>query len=229
VLIAEDLLLLLTDDDTGRLAASATLVDIALGGALLVELALGGHVDTAGPDERVHRGRLIVRDAAPTGDDVLDDALATLAGKEGKKPQTVVTALGKGTRVRLYERLAQNGVLREEDGRILGLFPTHHWPTQDAGHEAGVRAALEANLRHGSTTDSRVGAIIALLAALNAVHDVVDPERVGLSERELRTRASRIAEGDWAAAAVRSAIAAMMAAIIAASSSAVVVPGSTGS
>ena len=36
MLIAEDLLLLLTDDETGKLAASTTLVDIALGGALLV-------------------------------------------------------------------------------------------------------------------------------------------------------------------------------------------------
>jgi len=40
MLLAEDLLLLLTDDDTGKLAASSTEVDVALGGALLAELAL---------------------------------------------------------------------------------------------------------------------------------------------------------------------------------------------
>jgi hypothetical protein len=58
------------------------------------------------------------------------------------------------------------------------------------------------------------------------VHDVVDPGAVGLSKRELNASASRIAEGDWAASAVRSAIDSMMAAIIAASASAVVVTGS---
>lgn len=226
MLIAEDLLLLLTDDDSGRLAASSTLVDIALGGALLVELALMERVDVAGADEHVHRGRLVVRDARPTGDDVLDGALTRVTSKEGKKPQTVVTALGKGTRGRLYERLAASGILRAEEGRVLGLFPTHHWPTQDASHEATVRVALETALRARAATDTRTGTLIALLSALNAVHEVVDPKAVGLSKRELNASASRIAEGDWAAAAVRSAIDSMMAAIIAATASAVVVTGS---
>ena len=226
MLIAEDLLLLLTDDETGKLAASTTLVDIALGGALLVELALIERVDVAGPDERVSRGRLVVRDAGPTGDDVLDEALTRAASKEGKKPQSVVTALGKGARGRLYERLAASGILRAEEGRVLGLFPTHHWPTQDAGHEAAVRDALDTALKNRAATDVRTGALIALLSALNVVHEVVDPGALGLSKRELNASASRIAEGDWAASAVRSAIDSMMAAIIAASASAVVVTGS---
>ena len=68
MLIAEDLLLLLTDDDTGELAASSTEADVALGGALLVELALTERVDVAGAHKRVREGRLVVRDASPTGD-----------------------------------------------------------------------------------------------------------------------------------------------------------------
>ena len=227
MLIAEDLLLLLTDDDTGKLVASGSSVDIALGGALLVELTLTERVDVAGPDERVAQGRLVVRDAGRTGDEVLDEALATVTSKEGKKPQTVVTALGKGIRARLYERLAENGVLRAEEGHVLGLFPTHHWPTKDAGHEAAVRAALDTALRIGAASDARTGALVALLSALKAVHKVVDPEAVGLSRRELDTSAGRIAKGDWAATAVRSAIDSMMAAIIAATTSAVVA-GSSG-
>ena len=229
MLIAEDLLLLLTDDDTGKLAASSTTVDIALGGALLVELALIERVDVAGPAQEVAPGRLVVHDPGPTGDEILDEALATVTSKEGKKPQTVVTALGRGTRLRLYERLAEGGVLREKEGRVLGVFPTHRWPAQDASHEAAVRAALESALRHGAATDSRTGALVSLLSALNAVADVVDPRAVGLSKRELNASARRIAEGDWAAAAVRSAIGSMMAAVTAAIASAVVVAGSGGS
>src|SRR5215208_6739076 len=75
MLLAEDLLLLLTDDDTGKLAASSTEVDVALGGALLAELALMDRVDVAGADERVREGRLVVRDANPTADSLLDEAL----------------------------------------------------------------------------------------------------------------------------------------------------------
>lgn len=206
MLIAEDLLLLLTADDTGELAAGGTNTDLALGGALLAELPLAQRVDLAGPDERVREGRPVVRDAGPTGDGVLDDALATVGDDEGRKPQSVVAALGKRARGRLYERLAEAGLVRTEEGRILGVLPTHRWPAADAGHEATVRAGLAAALRPGGTTDARTRALVSLLLALEAVHEAVAPESVGLSERELTASARRIAEGDWVGQAVRSAI-----------------------
>jgi Golgi phosphoprotein 3 (GPP34) len=229
MLLAEDLLLLLTDDGTGKLAVSSTDLDVALGGALLVELALIHRVDVAGPAERVREGRLVVRDDDPTGDDLLDEALTIVGQKEGKKPQGVVARLGKRTRVRLYERLVEGGVLRAEDDRILGIFPTHRWPTNDAAHESSVRAGLVTSLRDGVTTEPRTGALISLLLALQAVHKAVDPGSVGLSKKELNANAKRIAEGDWAAKAVRQAIDNMNAAVIAAISSAAVAGGASGS
>ncbi len=173
---------------------------------MLAELALPQRVDIAGPDEQVPEGRLIVRDASPTGDSVLDDALVTVGDKEGKKPQSVVAALGKRTRLRLYERLAEAGLLHAEEGRILGMFPTHRWPADHADHEAAVRASLITALRDGGTTDARTRALVSLLLALKAVHKAVAPEYVGLSKRELNASAKRIAEGDWVGKAVRSAI-----------------------
>lgn len=217
MLLAEDLLLLLTEDDTGKLAAPSTEVDVALGGALLVELTLMQRVDVA-TDERVREGRLVVRDPDPTGDGLLDKALTIVGQKEGKKPQGVVARLGKRTRVRLYERLVAGGVLRAEEDRILGIFPTHRWPSKDAAHESSVRAGLVRALREGATADARTGALISLLLALKAVHKVVDPASVGLSKKELNANAKRIAEGDWAAKVVRQAIDSMNAAVIAAAS-----------
>jgi hypothetical protein len=63
MLIAEDLLLLLTADDSSSLAASGRHVNVALGGALLAEPALLDRVSIAGPDERVREGRPVVSDA----------------------------------------------------------------------------------------------------------------------------------------------------------------------
>lgn len=206
MMLAEDLLLLLTDDETGKLAASADEVDLALGGALLAELALTGHVDVAGPAERVREGRSIVRAPGPTGNDLLDEALATVAGKEGTKPQSVVARLRKRTRLRLHERLTEGGVLRAEEGRVLGIFPSHRWPAQDTAHEATVRAELVEALRDGTTGDPRIGALVSLLHALRAVHKVVEPSSVGLSDGELKANAEQIAEGTWVAKAVRAAI-----------------------
>ncbi|HET9646760.1 MAG TPA: GPP34 family phosphoprotein [Microlunatus sp.] len=228
MLLAEDLLLLLTDDDTGKLAASGTEVDVALGGALLVELALMQRVDVACPDERVREGRLVVRDRDPTGDGLLDEALTIVGQKEGKKPQNVVAQLGKRVRGRLYERLVEGAVLRSEDDRILGIFPRHRWPAKDAAHESSVRAGLVSALREGATAEARTAALISLLLALRAVGKAVDPASVGLSTKELNANAKRLAEGDWAAKAVRQAIDSIIAAIIAATSSAVVVGGGRG-
>jgi len=229
VLLAEDLLLLLTDDDTGELAASSAEVDVALGGALLVELTLTHRVGVAGPDERVREGRLVVTDPNPTGDHLLDEALAIVGQKEGKMAQSVVARLGKRARVRLYERLADGGVLRAEEDRVFGIFPKHRWPSEDAAHETSVRAGLVTALRDGATREARTGALISLLLALNAVHKVVQPGSVGLSKKVLNANAKRIAEGDWAAKAVRQAIDSMNAAVIAATSSAAVLGGSSGS
>ncbi|GAA3162992.1 hypothetical protein GCM10010531_13680 [Blastococcus jejuensis] len=228
MLLAEDLLLLLTDDDTGKPTASGDEVDLALGGALLIELALAGHVDVAGPDEALRQGRLLVRNPGPTGDGLLDEALATVGQKEGSKPQSVVTALGKRIRGRLYERLTEGGVLHAEEGRVLGIFPSHRWPAADAAHETSIRAELETALRNGTTSDPRTGALISLLYALRAAHRAVDPEAVGLSKRELNGRAKGIAEGNWAAKSVRGAIDSMHAVVIAATSSATFPGGSGG-
>jgi hypothetical protein len=225
MLIAEDLLLLLTNDETGRLAASHSEVDVALGGALLVELALMQRVDLAGPSEQVRRGRLVVRDASATSDPLLDEALATVGEKEGKKPQDVVTALGKHVRVRLYDRLVGRGLVRAESGKVLSIFPGHNWPAQDAAHEDFVRADLLTALRNATTGDARTGALISLLLALKAVPKAVDPAAAGLSKREMNANAKRIAEGDWASDAVRHAIDSMIAAVIAATSATVVLGG----
>jgi hypothetical protein len=228
MLVAEDLLLLLTDDDTGKLAAPANAVDVALGGALLIELALLGRVDVAGPGEAVREGRLVVRDARATGDDVLDEALATVGGTEGKTPRSVVTRLGIGLRDRLYARLGARGVVREEERRVLGVLARHRWPAEDVTHEADVRAAVVTAVREGSTAEPRTGALVSLLHALKVVPTVATPEAVGLSKRQVKGNAARIAEGEWAAKAVRQAIDTANAAIIAAITSATVLTASSG-
>jgi hypothetical protein len=59
VLLAEDLLLLVTDDASGRLSAPADQVDAGLGGANLVELTLRNKVDLTGEQEPGKPGRII--------------------------------------------------------------------------------------------------------------------------------------------------------------------------
>ena len=227
MLLAEDLLLLLTDDDSGRLVVSGSAVDVALGGAQLIELTLLGRVDVTAEGEG-RAGRLVVRPGERPGDPLLEEALGIVAEREGKKPQAVVGRLGKRLRERLYGRLADQGILRSEQGRVLGIFPTHSWPTTDAAHERQVRAALEQALLTPWQPPERTAALVSLLQALRSVHKVVPPKQHGTGKRDLERRAKEIAEGDWASAAVRKAIDAMTAATAAAITAATTTAASSG-
>ncbi|MDX6301030.1 MAG: hypothetical protein QOF53_2244 [Nocardioidaceae bacterium] len=222
MLLAEDLLLLLTDDRTGGLLVTAGEVDAALAGALLMDLALPGRVDV---DERK---RLVVRDGSPTGDELLDRALGAVSQKQGKKPSAVLGPLGKNLRERLYARLTGCGILRAQHDKVLGIFPRHRWPTASADHESAVRRALTAALVTGTTPDPRDAALVALLHALRATDKVVDPKEHGLRRRDLDRRAKQVAEGSWASEAVRQAVDEMAAAVMVAVSAATVATTASG-
>lgn len=220
MLLAEDLLLLLTDDRTGKLAASGNEVDLALGGALLVELAMRDRVEVETGSGIFRGDRVVVKDAEPVGDGILDEALAKLVAKDGRRATDAVGLLGKKIRRRLYGRLVAKGVLRVHRGKVLGIFPTEQWPSEDAAGEDEVRRRLVVALQNGLAPDERTAALVSLLQALRRTHKAVDPQQAGMSRRELTAAGKRIAEGDWASAAVRRAIDSANAAVIAAASGA---------
>jgi hypothetical protein len=203
-------------------------VDLGLAGANLIELTIAGRVGVAGRHDP-KPGRLIVRDRTPTGDDILDNALHILIAHEGNKPSSVLRPLSKHLRPALHERLAQQGSLRAEHARILGLVTTDHWPTQDARHEEDVRRSLVEVLVERKAPDARTAALVALRHALACEHKVIDVQQFGLTKHELRSRAEETAHRAWASDAVQNAIAdtltTVTAAISNAATSAVVLPG----
>lgn len=211
MLIAEDILLLLTDDETGKFVGDGTQMDYALAGAVLLELAERGKIDVAEPGGQVKKGRLYVTDASRTGEPALDDALATIAEKD-RKPQDVIGKLAKGLREKLLTGLADRGVLQRERGKVLGLFPTTRWPANDSAHEQQLRRKLHDVLVTGATPETRTAAVITMLAAIDAVPKVLPDEE----KRLLKRRAKEISEGEWTAEAVRKAIQAVNSAVTAA-------------
>ena len=207
MLIAEDLLLLLLDDESG--ANQTTFMRPALGGALLVELALTGCAEI-GERRRLRTPRVHVVPGAPAPEDpVLAAALGTLAQKP-RTAQDLVNRLGKDLQPALSERLVERGILEHRASRVLGLFPRHRWPARDSLHEEQVRRTMAAALIGGQEPDERTAALIALLLAVDRVHRSID--RDGTPARDVKRRAKQIADGDWAAAGVRAAVQAAMAA-----------------
>ncbi|WP_112244490.1 GOLPH3/VPS74 family protein [Kribbella monticola] len=213
MLIAEDLLLLLYNDESGKPITGNPGLDYSLAGAVLIELTLLGRVDIALAGDDVKEGRLKVLDTSSTGDAILDERLAMLAEKSGQKPKNLMSKLSKTLRDQILARLVERGVLEADKGRVLGLFPVTRWPAKDARHEAEVRTALESVLKLGTQPDERTAALIALLNALNVVPKVITD---AVDKKALKRRAKEIAESEWAAEAVRKAVQDMQAAITAA-------------
>jgi hypothetical protein len=211
-LIAEDLLLLLLDDDSGKLSGT-TYLDTGIGGAVLVELALSGFVDVVKGSGIWARAKVVPTVSDPPSDPFLLEALDVVRAKE-RTAQDLVNRLGKKRRDVLIERLRERGILEETEERVLGLIPRRRWPMVDGAHEDDVRRRLGDALIRGASPDDRTAALIAVLAALDLAHKVIDRE--GLPAREVKKRAKEVAEGDWAAKAVRDSIAAAQAAVTAA-------------
>ncbi len=214
MLITEDLALLLTDDATGRTLTDAARVDLALGGALLLDLIGAGLVRITGPGEEVKPGRVVVTGVSPSGDAMLDAGVAQLVGRRPAKPQEVIQRLRKDLRPAVYQRLAARGIVRASEERILGIFPTTRWPAVDSAHEARVRAALLDVLVGGRTPTSLEATLIALLHSIGQVPKVVPTD--AMSKRDLSRRAKAVAEGNVAGDAVMQAVSAVQAGITAA-------------
>jgi hypothetical protein len=208
MLIAEDVLLLLVDDRTGRFLVDSTRLDNVLAGAVLVELVAIERVGFGSERGRRRRGRMVVLNPTPPGDAVLDRALATVAASRAAKPEALIAKLRKRLRATLLERLSAAGTLHRSTRKVMGIVPRTTWSAVDSGRTRELRARLQAVLVAGGTPDHRSAALISLLAAVNAAHKVVEGDK-----KAVRARARDIAAGDWAGAAVKKAIDAVNAGI----------------
>lgn len=208
-LLAEDLLLLALDDDSGKAVVDGITLPRVLAGAVLLELALDGIVTLDAEGARGRKGRVVVGDTSPN-DPLLADAAAQLGAGKPMKPDAAIEKLSGKIRERVLERVVDNGWVREEHGKILGLFPTRRWPAVDESHERQVRAELHSVLVDGVTPSPRTAALISLLSAAKMVPKAVpDGDR-----KQTVTRAQAIADGNWASAAVRKAVDTVNTAII---------------
>jgi hypothetical protein len=208
MLIAEEFLLLCLDEESGRKSLSGNKIDPALGGAVLVELVLTERISiTADELGWQQRRRLAITSTTPTDDPLLDDALARLEVQEGKKVKQLITpmrsgSLTKGLRPRLLRRLADAGVLTEQRGRVLGVFPTTSWPAADGRPEQEVRTRLRSALVDGLTPSERTLALIGLLQATGHVARTLPGE----DRKMVKQRSKALAEGDTIARTVKSII-----------------------
>ena len=167
-----------------------------LSGAELVRLAAARRVD-------IERGRIVVLDTTPTGDELLDAALASMTRVRGRGPSARAwVARHRPGLVRFYlGRAEAAGTIRSERGTRLGFIPVTRWLVTDTARAAAARARLEA-VATGAGPVSQEQAALAGLASAAGVALVAFPGRAGGAARK---RLREAAKRDPAAAAAMSA------------------------
>ena len=214
-LIAEDLLLLLLDDQSGK--PNTGHLDLALGGAVLVDLALDGLVEVASHGSLLGSAKLRRAPGAMAGDRILAGALAAVA--ENKPAQKLVVKVGKGLLDPLAERQRRRGVLDRREEKVLGLVTRTRWPSRDPSRKEAIRRGLVVILVQRGRADARSAALIGLLLAVHRLHRTVS--HPDASARSVKKRAKEVAEESWASPTIKDAVAVATAATAAAYSTAV--------
>ncbi len=223
MLIAEDILLLATDDITGKITVSSMQLDPALAGAVLIELVVAGRVGLEGQGRS---SKVVVTPGDSLDHPLLDTALRRLAEKSPLTPVKAISRLTKDLRDSLNTSLEQGGLLRRESGKVLGLFTTTRWPAEETGYEDAIRKYLAAALLGTQEPDARAAAIISVLTAADLLRTVVEKADLKVA----KVRGKEIGDGNWASDSVRSVIQQAQAAIgvaVMVSTTAVVVGGSS--
>ena len=135
IALAEELLLLAYDDQTGKATGSRIGLDLGMAAAVLVDLALAGRIAYV-------NGYLKVIDPTPIGDPIADAVLARAAADEPHTPAQWLQRLRHRLRTRVLEDLVARGVVRDVDETQMEYIHVHRYPTTDPAFEAEIRKRL---------------------------------------------------------------------------------------
>ncbi len=212
VTLAEEIMLLSLDDESGQAKDRWTAGWIVAGG-LLLELALAERL-------QVNDGRVDVTNTSSTGDALLDGRLEMVAAWAGSTKSATVAAWLRKDQVKsvqaTLDSLCARGIVVEERHRVLGLFPVRRFPEADGTVERELRDRLTRVVVEDAEPDARTAGLIGLLHGAR-LHRLAFP---GRPRKEVEPRMAAIAKGQWAADSVRETITATQAAVIAATSAA---------
>lgn len=181
--LAEEILLIALDDDTGELLPMPVrALDIALAGALLMELVFKDYVTIT--VEGVH-----IVNPSTSGDLMLDHALAHIPEPDDNQllPTELVLKEIAGPKNSLKnmlcEVLVEKNILRKEDEKhFFNLLTKSSYPMVDATHEYAARDHIrKVVLEDTRTPNSRDIVIVTLVSTCKLGKDVFTEEELEMA------------------------------------------------
>ena len=151
-----------------------------------------------------------------TGEPLFDDTLQLI--KESNKVRNCqhwVSKIPSGVkdlRKRILDQLIDKRILKEEERRILWLFPANRYPTKDARPERELRERIRNAVLKKKEPDSRTAIIIILMKACGLIPEVFDKHE----RKEAKKRIQEITEANPVGKGIEESVAAIQAAVCAA-------------
>lgn len=171
ITFAEETLALLLDDKTGAfLPIGKYALEHALVGGVLMDLAFADRIDTD-PE------RLILIDASPTGNPMLDQALKRI-GDSGETRDTaawleiISEEQGESVQEQAIESLIERGVLERREEKFLWVFRSRRYPMMDGELQREARQRVVGVLFSGDIPDPRDIALICIADACGVLKTV---------------------------------------------------------
>lgn len=196
--VARDLLLVALDPESGKVRLPSMAAEPALGGAALIDLVLLGRLELV---DTGRKARVAVADRTPVDDPDLQAAFERVWQKGHQAPKSIVTRLGKKQRKAVLASLEADGLVRDEQRRVLGIR-LERYELVDVARRDQLVGAMRQVLLHDQPADQVTGPLVGLLLAADQLGLVVEKrERKGA-----KARAKVVADGDWASGGVRKAI-----------------------
>lgn len=206
--LAEDLLLLLFQPDSGVVAGENTLFYV-LAGAVLADLALDERMSTT--TTRAGTVNVEAVEGRAPADEILRSAWDYVSDKP-RSVQAVLPAIGPTLRQPLLERLIARGDIRKENRKAFGLFNTTALADGGNGRRSDLLKDVRDVLVDGVEPTPRVAALAALIWGSGTLPQFDPGIPWSLS---VTTRAQELERGEWGAAgATAEAVARTMTAII---------------
>lgn len=207
ITFTEEIVLLALDDKTGApLALPVTALAYGLAGAVLADLAVAGKIDT---DE----SKLVVLDATPTGDPVLDPWLALIAADKTAHPVahwlSVLADRKDEVEQPALDRLISRGILQRQDKKILWVIGLRRYPTIDGHERMEVRTRLGQLILGDDLPDPRDAILISLLRGCHLTDKIFSGPEFAARDQRLATLAKMDLVGREVAEATTEAIIAL--------------------
>lgn len=181
--IVEEILLLLIDTERGDIRASFSphSRDVALSGAVLMDLALENRIDT-------DLETLVLLDPTPLGDELLDPSLSAIAQESGTHSTAFwinrMAERGDELRRTTTDRLIERGILEAESNGLVFLSRrvarARLYPSDDdrGGVTEEVQSRIMRQLFSDDVPDPRDIVIISLAAACGVFERILSREEL---------------------------------------------------